>query len=319
MVQYKNFMNPTEISLVIPLLNEEGNINELLLRLRSTLDDLGKSWEIILVDDGSIDNTFQKIRLFAKEDPRIIGLSLSRNFGQQIALIAGLHEAGGKLIITLDADLQHPPELIPRLIEVQSEGYDIVNTKRIEHQGTGRFKKWSSAGFYAILNRFSDVKLEPGSADFRLFTRQALDAFLAFPEKDRFNRGLVVWMGFKQGVVSYVAPPRTRGKTNYTLKRMMRLGLDGITAFSSKPLRISAYLGIVTTIVGLLYMIYALIAYLTGHTSPGWTSLIAVVVLLGGVQLLCMGIIGEYIARIYNESKNRPLFFIKDNTREPLE
>ncbi|TSA35809.1 MAG: glycosyltransferase [Porphyromonadaceae bacterium] len=312
-------MNPTEISLVIPLLNEEGNINELLLRLRSTLDDLGKSWEIILVDDGSIDNTFQKIRLFAKEDPRIIGLSLSRNFGQQIALIAGLHEAGGKLIITLDADLQHPPELIPRLIEVQSEGYDIVNTKRIEHQGTGRFKKWSSAGFYAILNRFSDVKLEPGSADFRLFTRQALDAFLAFPEKDRFNRGLVVWMGFKQGVVSYVAPPRTRGKTNYTLKRMMRLGLDGITAFSSKPLRISAYLGIVTTIVGLLYMIYALIAYLTGHTSPGWTSLIAVVVLLGGVQLLCMGIIGEYIARIYNESKNRPLFFIKDNTREPLE
>jgi len=319
LVQYKNFMNPTEISLVIPLLNEEGNINELLLRLRSTLDDLGKSWEIILVDDGSIDNTFQKIRLFAKEDPRIIGLSLSRNFGQQIALIAGLHEAGGKLIITLDADLQHPPELIPRLIEVQSEGYDIVNTKRIEHQGTGRFKKWSSAGFYAILNRFSDVKLEPGSADFRLFTRQALDAFLAFPEKDRFNRGLVVWMGFKQGVVSYVAPPRTRGKTNYTLKRMMRLGLDGITAFSSKPLRISAYLGIVTTIVGLLYMIYALIAYLTGHTSPGWTSLIAVVVLLGGVQLLCMGIIGEYIARIYNESKNRPLFFIKDNTREPLE
>ncbi|MFA5817345.1 MAG: glycosyltransferase family 2 protein [Bacteroidales bacterium] len=312
-------MNPTEISLVIPLLNEEGNINELVLRLRSTLDNLGKSWEIILVDDGSSDNTFQKIRQFAKEDPRIIGLSLSRNFGQQIALIAGLHEAGGKLIITLDADLQHPPELIPRLIEVQSEGYDIVNTKRIEHQGTGRFKKWSSAGFYAILNRLSDVKLEPGSADFRLFTRQALDAFLAFPEKDRFNRGLVVWMGFKQGIVSYVAPPRTQGQTNYTLKRMMRLGLDGITAFSSKPLRISAYLGIVTTIVGLLYMIYALIAYLTGHTSPGWTSLIAVVVLLGGVQLLCLGIIGEYIARIYNESKNRPLFFIKDNTREPLE
>ena len=312
-------MNPTEISLVIPLLNEEGNINELVLRLRSTLDNLGKSWEIILVDDGSSDNTFQKVRQFAKEDPRIIGLSLSRNFGQQIALIAGLHEAGGKLIITLDADLQHPPELIPRLIEVQSEGYDIVNTKRIEHQGTGRFKKWSSAGFYAILNRLSDVKLEPGSADFRLFTRQALDAFLAFPEKDRFNRGLVVWMGFKQGIVSYVAPPRTQGQTNYTLKRMMRLGLDGITAFSSKPLRISAYLGIVTTIVGLLYMIYALIAYLTGHTSPGWTSLIAVVVLLGGVQLLCLGIIGEYIARIYNESKNRPLFFIKDNTREPLE
>jgi polyisoprenyl-phosphate glycosyltransferase len=312
-------MNPTDISLVIPLLNEEGNINELLIRLKAILEKLGKSWEIILVDDGSRDTTFERIRHFANEDPRIIGFSLSRNFGQQIALIAGLNEARGNLIITLDADLQHPPELIPQLLDLQSEGYDIVNTKRIEHQGTGKFKKWSSAGFYKLLNKLSDVKLEPGSADFRLFTRKALDAFLAFPEKDRFNRGLVVWMGFKQGVVSYVAPPRTQGQTNYTFKKMMRLGLDGITAFSSKPLRISAYLGIITTIIGLLYMLYALIAFLTGHTSPGWTSLIAVVVLLGGVQLLCMGIIGEYIARIYNESKNRPLFFIKDSTREPIE
>lgn len=311
-------MKPTEISLVIPLLNEEGNINELLIRLKTTLEKTNRPWEIILVDDGSIDQTFEKIKHFAKEDPRITGISLSRNFGQQIALIAGLNESCGSLIITLDADLQHPPELIPRLIEVQSEGFDIVNTKRIEHQGTGMFKKWSSSTFYALLNRLSDVHLEPGSADFRLFTRKALDAFLAFPEKDRFNRGLVVWMGFKQGVVSYVAPPRLQGKTNYTLKRMMRLGLDGITAFSSKPLRIAAYLGIITTLLGLVYMIYALIAFLTGHTSPGWTSLIAVVVLLGGVQLLCMGIIGEYIARIYNESKNRPLFFIKDNTRDPL-
>lgn len=318
MVQYFNRMNPTEISLVIPLLNEEGNINELLTRLKGVLQNIEKSWEIILVDDGSTDKTFDKIREFSKSDPRIAGISLSRNFGQQIALIAGLNEARGSLIITLDADLQHPPELIPELIRVQSEGFDIVNTKRIEHQGTGKFKKWSSAGFYSLLNRLSDVKLEPGSADFRLFTRKALDAFLAFPEKDRFNRGLVVWMGFRQGVVSYVAPPRTQGQTNYTFRKMMRLGLDGITAFSSKPLRISAYLGIITTVIGLLYMIYALIAFITGHTSPGWTSLIAVVVLLGGVQLLCMGIIGEYIARIYNESKNRPLFFIKDNTREPI-
>ncbi len=308
-------MKPIDISLVIPLLNEEGNIDELLKRLKGVLENIGRSWEIILVDDGSRDSTFEKIRFCAAEDKRISGISLSRNFGQQIALIAGLNEARGELVITLDADLQHPPELIPELIRVQEEGCDIVNTKRVEHQGTGRFKRWSSSTFYALLNRLSDVKLEPGSADFRLFTRRALDAFLAFPEKDRFNRGLVVWMGFRQGVVSYVAPPRTKGQTNYTLKKMMRLGLDGITAFSSKPLRISAYLGILTTLVGVLYMIYALIAFITGHTSPGWTSLIAVVVLLGGVQLLCMGIIGEYIARIYNESKNRPLFFIKDNTR----
>jgi len=314
-----HLMKSIDISLVIPLLNEEGNVNELLARLKAILEKMEKSWEIILVDDGSTDTTFQKIKNYASEDSRIVGVSLSRNFGQQIALIAGLNESRGNLIITLDADLQHPPELIPRLIEVQSEGFDIVNTKREEHQGTGKFKKWSSAGFYAILNGLSDVKLESGSADFRLFTRRALDAFLSFPEKDRFNRGLVVWMGFKQGVVSYVAPPRTQGTTNYTFKRMMRLGLDGITAFSSKPLRISAYLGIITTLVGLLYLLYALVAFLSGKTSPGWTSLIAVVVLLGGVQLLCMGIIGEYIARIYNESKNRPLFFIKDNTREPLE
>ncbi len=312
-------MKSIDISLVIPLLNEEGNINELLNRLKSTMDGLGKSWEIILVDDGSKDSTFEKIRQFADKDSRITGISLSRNFGQQIALIAGLNEAHGQSVITLDADLQHPPELIPQLLDLQSQGYDIVNTKRIEHQGTGRFKKWSSSTFYSLLNRLSDVKLEPGSADFRLFSRKALEAFLAFPEKDRFNRGLVVWMGFRQGIVSYVAPPRTQGQTNYTLKKMMQLGLDGITAFSSKPLRISAYLGILTTLLGLLYMVYALIAFVTGHTSPGWTSLIAVVVLLGGVQLLCMGIIGEYIARIYNESKNRPLFFIKDHTRDPIE
>jgi glycosyltransferase involved in cell wall biosynthesis len=309
-------MEPAEISLVIPMLNEEGNLPELVRRLKAIMDSTGKRWEMILVDDGSRDSTFQLIRQYAEEDPRICGLSLSRNFGQQVALVAGMHESKGRIVITLDADLQHPPELIPEMLKMQAEGYDIVNTRRLEHQGTGRFKKWSSSGFYALLNRLSDVKLEPGSADFRLFTRKALDAFLSFPEKDRFNRGLVVWMGFRQGVVSYVAPPRTQGQTNYTFRKMVRLGLAGITSFSSKPLRIASYLGMITTLVGLLYLVYALIAFLTGHTSPGWTSMIAVIVLLGGVQLLCMGIIGEYISRIYNESKNRPLFFIKDHTRE---
>ncbi len=309
-------MNNPEINIIIPLLNEEGNIPKLVERLKSTLETLGKSWEIIFVDDGSTDGSYNAIQNMAKDEQRIIGLSLSRNFGQQIALIAGMNEAGGDLIITMDADLQHPPELIPELIKVQSEGFDIINTKRLEHQGTGRLKKWTSRSFYHLLNKLSNVKLEPGFADFRLFTRKALDAFLEFQEKDRFNRGLVVWMGFRQGIVSYIAPPRESGTSKYSIRKMMRLGLDGITAFSSRPLRIAAYLGMITTLLGFLYLVYALITFLSGHASPGWTSMIGIIILLGGIQLLCLGIIGEYISRIYNETKNRPLFFVKDKTRD---
>lgn len=308
-------MDSPTLSLVVPLLNEEENIDRLVSRLHEVLATLNLSWELILVDDGSTDLTFDRILEYASREEQIIGISLSRNFGQEIALMAGLNQARGSLVITLDADLQHPPELIPRLIETQKQGYDIVNTCRLEHEGTGRMKKWSSSGFYSFLNRLSNVRIEPGTADFRLYTRKALDAFLAFPEKDRFNRGLVAWMGFRQGFVNYVAPPRTAGKTKYTFRKMMRLGLNGITAFSSKPLRIATYLGIITITIGLLYVLYALITFLAGKTAPGWTSLIAVVVLLGGVQLLCLGIIGEYIARIYNETKNRPLYFIKNDTR----
>ncbi len=308
-------MDSPNLSLVVPLLNEEENIDLLVSRLHEVIATLNLSWELILVDDGSTDRTFERISAYAAKEPEIVGISLSRNFGQEIALMAGLNQACGSLIITLDADLQHPPELIPKLIETQKQGYDIVNTCRLEQEGTGRMKKWSSSGFYSFLNRLSNVRIEPGTADFRLYTRKALDAFLAFPEKDRFNRGLVAWMGFRQGFVNYVAPPRTAGKTKYTFRKMIRLGLNGITAFSSKPLRIAAYLGIITISIGLLYVLYALITFLAGKTTPGWTSLVAIVVLLGGVQLLCLGIIGEYIARIYNETKNRPLYFIKNDTR----
>lgn len=312
-------MNKPEISIVIPLLNEENNLAELFNRLKQVLESSGKPWEIIYVDDGSTDNSFRLMETLASKNNRIKGLSLSRNFGQQVALIAGMKEAVGNLIITMDADLQHPPELIPDLIKKQVEGFDVVNTKRIEHQGTGKLKKWSSNWFYSFLNKLSEVKLEAGFADFRLFTRKALDAFLEFQEKDRFNRGLVVWMGFRQGIVSYIAPPREKGHSKYTFRKMVRLGLDGITAFSSKPLRIASYLGMITTFLGFLYLIYALITFLAGFTTPGWTSMIGVIVLLGGIQLLCLGIIGEYISRIYNESKNRPLFFIKDRIGSTVE
>jgi dolichol-phosphate mannosyltransferase len=307
-------MNRPEISIVIPLLNEESNIPLLIDKLKDVFGNIDKSWEVIFVDDGSSDNSFNIIQSIAAGDNRIKGLSLSRNFGQQVALIAGMKESKGELIITMDADLQHPPELLPELLDVHIKGFDIVNTKRIEHKGTGILKRWSSKWFYGFINSISDVKIEPGFADFRLFTRKALDAFLEFQEKDRFNRGLVVWMGFQQGIVEYIAPPRETGKSKYTIRKMMRLGFDGITAFSSRPLRIASYLGIITTFLGFIYLIYALITFLVGLTAPGWTSMIGVVILLGGIQLLCLGIIGEYISRIFNESKNRPLFFIKERT-----
>ncbi len=305
--------NP-ELSLVIPLFNEEENLNALYQELVPVLKEISCPSEVIFVDDGSRDKSFEMVRELSIRDNRIRGISLSRNFGHQVALTAGLQHARGEMVITMDADLQHPPKEIPRLIEQYRLGFDIVNTRRIDTAEIGYFKKSSSRLFYRMINRISEVPITESSSDFRLMSRKALDGFLLFTERGRFTRGLVSWMGFRQTVIDYICPPRFAGKSKYTLRKMLHFAADGITAFSAKPLRIASYIGVIVFLLGLLYAIYAVIRNLSGETIPGWTSLLVTVLILGGIQLLTLGIIGEYLARIFNESKSRPLYFIKDQT-----
>ena len=298
------------ISIVIPAFNEEGNIAPLYGQIVEVLQ--GQEFECLFVDDGSSDATFEEVKKLAANDRRVRGLSFSRNFGHQLALTAGLQAAKGEVVIMMDADGQHPPQLIPQLLEEYAKGYDIVNTRRLETEDAGAMKKLSSKWYYRIINMLSDVKIESASSDFRLMSRKAVDAFLKFEEKDRFTRGLVSWMGFRQSIVEYKAPKRMSGESKYTLGRMIRFAFVGITSFSSKPLKFSVYAGIFSLVFALVYSIYVLIMYARGNTITGWASMMLVILFLGGIQLLSLGIIGEYIAGIFNETKKRPLYFIRE-------
>lgn len=306
------------ISAIVPVFNEEGNTTALHCRLAPALSGISPHYEIIFVDDGSTDGTFASIKKLHAEDPRVHGISFSRNFGHQTALLAGLRHASGRATVTLDGDLQHPPELIPALYAKHLEGFDIVNTRRIDEAAAGLFKKYSSRLFYRLINYLADVRIEPAAADFRLMSRAATDAFLSIPERDRFTRGLVSWMGFRQAVIPYQAEARHSGKTKYSLRKMLRFGLNGITSFSSRPLRLSFYCGIFISLAGLAYSVYAVVQFFSGQTIPGWTSILVSLLIIGGVILINLGIIGEYIARIFNEVKARPLYFIKEQTDLPV-
>ncbi len=299
-----------KLSIVIPAYNEEKNILPLYQKICRVLNNL--EFECIFVDDGSSDNTFNEIKKISKKDKRIKGISFSRNFGHQTALLAGLKESENEIVISMDADGQHPPEIIPKLTEEYKKGFDIVNTRRISTADAGFFKRLSSKWYYLLLNALTDVKIEKNSSDFRLMSRKAVDAFLQIDEKDRFTRGLIKWIGFKQSIIEFEAPKRMHGKSKYTLRKMLRFAFDGITSFSSKPLKFSMITGILSILAGFIYSIYILIMYFSGNTTPGWASMMLVILILGGFQLLSIGIIGEYISRIFNEAKNRPHYFIKE-------
>ncbi|MCZ7555514.1 MAG: glycosyltransferase family 2 protein [Bacteroidia bacterium] len=305
-----------QLSVIIPVRNEEGNVKPLCEGLLAVLSDITAEYEIIFIDDGSTDGTFAGVKEFSTRDARITGISLSRNFGHQIALLAGMRRSRGEIVISMDGDLQHPPEVIPTLLQKHLEGFDIVNTRRIDASDTGYVKKLTSRWFYHVLNFLGEVQVQPGSADFRLMSRRAVEAFLAIPERDRFTRGLVSWMGFPQAVVEYTARPRLSGRTKYSPAAMLRFALSGITSFSSRPLHLSFYLGIMISLAGLLYAVYAVVMFFAGRTITGWASILVSVLIIGGVILVSLGIIGEYIARIFHEVKSRPLYFIKDETGE---
>lgn len=302
------------LSVVIPLMNEEASFNVLYKTLIPVLESITPSFELVFVDDGSSDRTFDLIEEYSRSDDRVRGVSLSRNFGHQIALLAGLQHASGEVVVTMDGDMQHPPEVIPELYARYNEGYDIVNTLRLDTADSTWLKKTTSKGFYKFINTMSNVKIESASADFRLMTRQAVDAFLTIGEKDRFTRGLVSWMGFRQFFVPYQAPARFAGESKYNLKKMFRFALDGITSFSAKPLRISFYLGLSFSIIGLLYALYAIGQYFNGTAVAGWTSILVSVLVIGGLQLLSIGVVGEYLARVFNEAKNRPHYLVRKYT-----
>ena len=304
----------THISIVIPLLNEEGNIDVLYNALVPVVEKISMDYELIFVDDGSKDNSFSIITKLSEQNSKVLGISLSRNFGHQIALAAGMEHTSGELVITMDADMQHPPAIILDLYNKYKEGYDIVNTIRTETADSGVFKKITSSWFYRIINRLSDIHIEPAAADFRLMNRKTVTAFLQLKEKDRFTRGLISRMGFKQAMVEYTAPSRFSGKSKYSVFKMFRFAADGITSFSAKPLRISFFAGLIVSLIGLLYAIYAVIEYFGGQTIPGWTSILVSVLLIGGIQLISIGIIGEYLARVFNEAKNRPMYLVKQYT-----
>ncbi len=305
-------MENLKISIVVPVYNEYENLPFLNERLLKVLSTLNQTFEIIYVDDGSKDGTEKRINELHNLNRQVKGIILSRNFGHQIALTAGLENAVGDIIITLDGDLQHPPEVIPQLIDAYTKGFDVVNTARQENENITIFKKYSSKFFYALFNKFADLEIEPSSSDFRLCSRKFLNEFLKLEEKDRFIRGMIKWVGFNQTTVSFKAEDRFKGKSKYNFKKMLLFSINGITSFSSKPLRIPIFFGIVFCVISVLYSIYILYGIINHKNIPGWSSMIFMVMFIGGVQLLSFGIISEYLLKIFNESKNRPLYIVKD-------
>lgn len=301
-----------DLSVVIPAFNEQENIAPLLRRTRTALARIIDHYELVIVDDGSGDGTASVTQREIHNDPRIRLLRLSRNFGHQAALYAGLQHARGQAVITLDADLQHPPELIPTLIERWQEGYDIVQTVRRTPADTNPLKRMSSRWFYRTLSRLTRFPVTPGAADFRLMSRAAVDAFLACGERCRFNRGLVQWIGFAQCEVPYDAEERHAGRSKYTLRTMLRLAGDAIFSFSSWPLRLAGLAGALVCLPAGLYLVYVLgIRLFTAQVVPGWSSILATVLILGGVNLIVLWILGEYVGRMYEEVKQRPIVIVR--------
>jgi dolichol-phosphate mannosyltransferase len=295
------------VSAVVCCLNEEPNIDELIRRVTASFESaIGENWELVMVDDGSTDATWSKIRHAGSIDPRIVGLRLSRNFGHQAALTAGLEHAAGDLIYILDADLQDPPELFPEFHRAILDGADIAYGQRVERRGETAFKKTTARLFYRILNILSDAPIHRSVGDFRLITRQVLELYLSLPENHRFARGLFSWIGGVQTAIPYRRGPRTAGTTQYGLARMSRLALDALTGFSTVPLRFCGYLGLISICFSLGLFAYIAISYLAFHTARGWTSLAAIVTFFGSAQLISLSIIGEYIGRVYMQSKSRP-------------
>ena len=301
-----------DISIVIPAFNEAPNLMEVAARLRHVLDGITAEWEIIFVDDGSSDDSWTIISQLHQQSANFRGIRLARNFGQQAAITAGLRHARGNVVIPMDADLQDPPELIPQLLEKWKDGFRIVYAVRqIRHEGW--FKKWSAKIFYRLLNRITDIDIALDSGDFCLLDRKVVDAINNLPERHRFIRGLRSWVGFRQTGIVHDRGKRHQGKSKYNIRRLFRLALDGIFSLSVAPLRAVCYLGAIFTIAGLIGAVWALIKAITTSTAfPGYSIAVILLLVIGGIQLIALGIIGEYMYRIFDQAKGRPSYIIQD-------
>lgn len=300
------------ISVVVPCFNEEQAVLHCHQRLTNVLQALGGWYEIVYVDDGSRDGTLRELHEIYATDSSVTVLELSRNFGHQTAVTAGLEIAKGEVVVIMDADLQDPPELIGKMLEVWAQGYEVVYGVRETRAGESRFKVWTAKMFYRLINLLSDVVIPPDSGDFRLLDRKAVDAVKSMPERQRLLRGMCSWIGFRQYGLKYARAARVAGKTKYPLKKMINLALDGIASFSAMPLRIVALLGFTSAALSMVGIIYALVVrLLTSKWVAGWAISFVGMLFLGGLQLMCIGVVGEYVGRIYAEAKQRPLYFAR--------
>jgi dolichol-phosphate mannosyltransferase len=300
-------------SIVVPVFNELENIPELYRRLRQTMDSLGKSWELVLVDDGSTDGSTEVIRELAAQDKRVRPVIFARNFGHQVAITAGWDYARGEAVVIIDADLQDPPEVIPELIARWREGYEVVYTVRAGREGESWFKKVTASLFYRLIYRITDVKIPLDSGDFRLLDRKVVEVLKTMRERHRFPRGMAAWVGFRQIGVEYARAVRFSGVTKYPFKKMFRLAINAITGFSYFPLQLATYFGFVSAGISIIAIPVVIVTRLTGSQAfLGQASTLIAVLFLGGVQLISLGVLGEYIGRLYDEAKGRPLYIVRE-------
>ena len=304
----------TRLSIVVPCFNEEACIPELHRRLTGAATKaVGNDYEIVLVNDGSRDESWLSMQKLAAADPHVVGVNLSRNHGHQLALTAGLDLCRGETILIIDADLQDPPELLPPMLgAMREQEADVVYGVRRSRSGETAFKRATAHGFYRMLSRATEIDIPLDTGDFRLMSRRALDALLAMPEQSRFIRGMVAWIGFRQVPFPYDREERFAGTTKYPLGKMLRFAFDALTGFSSAPLKLASHAGMWLSLGSLLILAYIIYAWIAGQSIQGWTSLMLVVVLLGAVQMFVLALMGEYIGRLYNEVKGRPLYIVQE-------
>ncbi|HNY18441.1 MAG TPA: glycosyltransferase family 2 protein [Flexilinea sp.] len=308
------------ISIIIPMFNEEASCGGFYDELVSVINLLPYRFELIFVNDGSIDRTQQILESILEKDRRVQIIQLSRNFGHQAALCAGLENASGDYIITMDGDGQHPPRLIPEMIQLAENGYDIVQTQRLDDEEKSSFKKRTSKWFYQLINQIGDTKTLPGGADFRLITKQVLDNLLAMPEYHRFLRGMVSWLGFRSVVIPFHPEERLAGESKYSLKKMLKLGSDAVFSFSLVPLYVGLSAGGIFFILAIIEVIYVLSFWISGRSAeltPGWSSLMFMMLIIAAVLMILLGFIGIYVGYIFQEVKHRPVFVIKEKKVHP--
>jgi dolichol-phosphate mannosyltransferase len=303
-----------EFSVIIPIYNEELNIPNLVTRLRPVVEKTGMTYELLFVNDGSRDNSLQLIKALAQADTHVRYIDFSRNFGHQIAVTAGIDNCKGNIIAIIDADLQDPPELIEEMISLIKQGNEVVYAKRRSRKDKNIFKKFAYKSFYRLLAKISNVDVPLDTGDFRVMTRKVAEVLKNMPEQHKFLRGQIAWLGFKQTFVEYDRDVRAAGEPGYTYKKLFRLAFDGITGFSNVPLRIATIMGFMVSGISLFLIIYALCSYFffAGDIPKGWASLMIAISFIGGVQLICIGIIGEYISRLQTDIRNRPLYIINE-------